>query len=223
MPGGGNENTLAYDEKNGVVYKSNNLFNSQQSISKFLEGIENHNKLFPENKYELVGFTGHNIDGKPYVEPIVKQDYIPDATQATQKEIDAHMESMGMEKVNDHTFKNDEYTVSDLRPRNVLKDKDGNIHVVDDIVTKNQIQEQIPGEVDVRHEAENGEGVGTEDKKPETLSKDNPNTKITFGKNEYSVTLGKGGLEVTNAEGKEPSPQTKRKVLREYENKYDYS
>jgi hypothetical protein len=84
MSGGGNENILAYDEKDGTMYKANNLLNSQQSISKFLEGIQNHNKLFPEDKYELVGFTGHNIGGKPYVEPIVKQDYVPDATQATQ-------------------------------------------------------------------------------------------------------------------------------------------
>lgn len=96
---GGNENTLALDRENGVIYKANNLFNSEQSISKFFDGIENHNKLFPENKYELVGFTGHNIDGRPYVEPIVKQDYVPGAKQATQKEIDAHMKSLGWEEV----------------------------------------------------------------------------------------------------------------------------
>lgn len=51
---------MAYDE-NEVIYKANSLFNSQQSIPKFLAGIQSHNKLFSENKYELVGFAGLNI------------------------------------------------------------------------------------------------------------------------------------------------------------------
>ncbi len=136
---GGNENTLVLDKENGVVYKSNNLLNSQNSISQFFEGIDGHNEIFPNSKYSFVGFTGMegNKNRTPYVEPIVKQDYIPNAEQANQSEIDAYMASKGFEKINDHTFKNEEYTVSDLRPRNVLKDPEGNIHVIDDIVRKN--------------------------------------------------------------------------------------
>jgi hypothetical protein len=85
---GGNENTLALDKTTGILYKSNNLFNSQNSISTFLASIAAHNKLFPETKYELVGFTGfqNGAGGIPYVEPIVKQNYIPNAVQATQEE-----------------------------------------------------------------------------------------------------------------------------------------
>lgn len=139
---GGNENTLVLDKKNGVVYKSNNLFNSQNSIEQFFESINGHNEIFPDNKYTFVGFTGIENKGKtPYVEPIVKQEYITNTEQASQNDIDSLMESMGFEKVNNHTFKNDEYTVSDLRPRNVLKDSDGNIHVIDDVVRKNKRSE----------------------------------------------------------------------------------
>jgi len=139
LKGGGNENTLAYDEINGIIYKSNNLFNYQNSISKFLDGIQAHNKLFPETKYDLVGFTGLEKGGGeiPYVEPILKQDYIPNTEQTFQEEIDTFMKSLGFEKTNNHTFRNDQYTISDLRPRNVLKDKLGNIYVVDNVINEN--------------------------------------------------------------------------------------
>ncbi|GHT45435.1 hypothetical protein AGMMS49965_22370 [Bacteroidia bacterium] len=74
----------------------------------------------------------------PYVEPILKQDYVPNATQATQQEIDGFMAYRGFDKVNEHSFTNGKYTVSDLHPRNVLKNEAGNIFVVDDIVSENQ-------------------------------------------------------------------------------------
>lgn len=135
---GGNENSLVVNRKDLQVYKSNNLLNSNNSIAEFLKGIEAHNRLFPSTKYELVGFTGHSRGKVPYVEPIIRQDYIPNASQASQAEIESHMESLGFKKVNEHTFSNEQYTVSDLRPRNVLKDEEGNIHVIDDIVRENE-------------------------------------------------------------------------------------
>ncbi|MDR1456425.1 MAG: hypothetical protein LBJ01_12295, partial [Tannerella sp.] len=142
--GGGNENTLIYNADEGVIYKSNNLFNSQNSISQLLESIGKHNELFPETRYELVGFTG--IDGganrAPYVEPVLKQDYVVDAEQASAREISDYMQSLGFEQVNDHTFTDGKYTVSDLRPRNVLKDKNGTVYVVDDIISLNRETER---------------------------------------------------------------------------------
>ncbi len=137
LSGGGNENTLALNTATGEIYKSNNLFNAKNSISKLFDNVNAHNEVFPKNKYEFVGFTGHNEGGTPYVEPIFKQKYVHDAEQASQEEIDTHMGSLGFDKVNDHTFRNADYTVSDLRPRNVLKTADGTIHVIDDIVSKN--------------------------------------------------------------------------------------
>ncbi|MDR0873746.1 MAG: hypothetical protein LBN27_09840 [Prevotellaceae bacterium] len=136
--GGGNENTLAYDEKNKIIYKSNNLINHQFSIIKLLESIEIHNQLFPETKYDIVGFTGmdYGENRTPYIEVILKQDYITNVVQATQQEIISYMHSIGFEQVNEHTFANKQYTVSDLRPRNVLKDTHGNIYVIDNIVSK---------------------------------------------------------------------------------------
>jgi hypothetical protein len=50
------------------------------------------------------------------------------------------MISLEFDKINNHTFRNADYTVSDLRPRNVLKDKDGNIYVVDNVITENNLK-----------------------------------------------------------------------------------
>lgn len=136
--GGGNENTLAYNEKDGFIYKSNNLSNHNDSILELFDSIKYHNEIFQCDKYEFVGFTGHeNKNREPYIEPIFKQFYIQDSTQAYQEEIEKFMRSIGFTEHGKYSFKNEKYIVSDLRPRNVLKDEEGNICVIDDIVKLN--------------------------------------------------------------------------------------
>lgn len=84
---GGNENTLAYNKDEGVLYKSNNLYNVKFLISNFFEKLILHNLTFLNTKYTFVGFTGHQRRNTPYIEPIAKQDFIQDATQATVEDI----------------------------------------------------------------------------------------------------------------------------------------
>lgn len=138
MKGGGMENTLVLGKDNTTIYKSNNLLNSENSIETLLETIEAHNLLFPNTAYEIAGYTGFvkPNNQSPYVEVILKQEFIPDTQQATPQEIADYMQSLGFEKVNDTTFSNGEYVVSDLHPRNVLKDENGTIYVVDNIIRK---------------------------------------------------------------------------------------
>ncbi|MDR0863361.1 MAG: hypothetical protein LBO74_00320 [Candidatus Symbiothrix sp.] len=134
---GGIENTLALDNMTGILYKSNNLLNSKFLISNLIEQIRVHNLLFSETKYEIVGFTGID-NGKnrtPHIEVILKQDYVPNTTESTPQEILDYMQSIGFQQLNEITFTNGQYIVSDLRPRNVLKDENGIIYVVDDIVS----------------------------------------------------------------------------------------
>jgi hypothetical protein len=128
---GGNENILAYNEDEGVVYKSNNLYNVKFLISNFFEKLILHNLLFPNTKYTFVGFTGHKIGKTPYVEPIAKQDFIIDAIQATEEEIKAYMLSLGFSNTFEDVYRYDGLVIHDLKPRNVLKDKDGDIYVID--------------------------------------------------------------------------------------------
>ena len=124
---GGVENTVYYDSHTDKVYKVNNLITSR-SIGNFICRMLQHNALFPQTAYELVGFTGF---GKSSVYPIVCQDYIPNATYATHGEILDYMESLGFQTCGDATFTNGSIIINDLRPRNVLKTPNGALFVID--------------------------------------------------------------------------------------------
>jgi len=111
LQGGGIENTLAINLETGVLYKSNNLFNSNFLISNLLEQIKIHHLILPDAKYELVGFTGidYGIKRIPYIEVVLKQAYIPNLVQATPKEIAIYMKSIGFHKIDETTFVNENF------------------------------------------------------------------------------------------------------------------
>lgn len=141
---GGNENTLILNPERQIVFKKNNLSNNNFSVLDLLDQVELHNKIFPETKYEFVGLTG--LEGSkvrtPHIEVVLSQQFVDESTQASPKEIAQLMEARGFTQVNPTTFTNDEYTVSDLHPRNVLKATNGSIHVVDNIIKNNTSEQQ---------------------------------------------------------------------------------
>ena len=64
--------------------------------------------------------------------PILQQRLVKDAVLATPIEIDTYMAAIGFTKRNSEgRYANDYYEVWDLLPRNVLKDNDGDIYVID--------------------------------------------------------------------------------------------
>ncbi|MBR6077228.1 MAG: hypothetical protein IKP63_02620 [Paludibacteraceae bacterium] len=127
IPGpSGNENDTYVD--NDTIYKVNNLMNSK-SIRNLLNKILLHNRIFSETAYSFYGFTGY--DGRA-VMPVFKQDLVKDATPATQAEIDAYMAAIGFNKEDTAgRFSNAMYIIWDVIPRNALRDKDGDIYVID--------------------------------------------------------------------------------------------
>ena len=125
----GMENDVYYNDREGSVYKVNNLSLHRNNILSILERIDLHNQLFPNTEYSLFGFAGFE-NGTVY--PILKQDFVPNADFATPEEIDGYMHSMGFENSErDAEYSNGKYVVSDLRPRNVLKSLSGNFYVID--------------------------------------------------------------------------------------------
>lgn len=126
MPSG-NENDVYLNTSDGYVYKVNNLMNSKGILPLF-DRIKLHNQIFPSSRYEFVGFTG--FDGRS-VYPIFRQVYVHESTNATPEEIDTYMKSLGFHQTGEAQYSNGEITISDLRPRNVLKSNSGNIYVVD--------------------------------------------------------------------------------------------
>jgi hypothetical protein len=126
VPGpSGNENETYYSED--TVFKVNNLLNSG-GIVNLLNRIILHNTIFPETFYFFVGFAGYNNRS---VMPVLKQDLIKNSVPATSIEIDTYMSAIGFSKLSEGRFQNDLFLVWDVVPRNVLKDKDGDIYVID--------------------------------------------------------------------------------------------
>ena len=129
----GNENFtfITHD----TIFKVNNLLNSG-GISNLLDKIILHNTIFPETFYYFIGFAGY--DGRS-VMPILRQDLIKNASPATSIEIDTYMSAIGFTKnSNDGKFYNDSFIVWDAVPRNVLKDKEGDIFVIDAEIALNR-------------------------------------------------------------------------------------
>ena len=127
VPGpSGNENDTYVS--NDIIYKVNNLLNSG-SILKLLEKVAMHNDLFYDTAYRFYAFTG--FDGRT-VMPVLQQHLVKNAIPATPIEIETYMAALSFQKVNSEgRFINDSYEVWDLVPRNVLKDADGDLYVID--------------------------------------------------------------------------------------------
>ncbi|MBR6202597.1 MAG: hypothetical protein IKQ62_06305 [Bacteroidaceae bacterium] len=127
MPGpSGHENDTYVSGNN--IFKVNNLLNSGGVIP-LLERVILHNIIFPDTFYFFIGFTGY--DGRS-VMPVLRQDLIKDAIPATTVEIDTYMSAIGFTKCSsDGKYQNKDYIVWDVVPRNVLKDKEGDMYVVD--------------------------------------------------------------------------------------------
>jgi len=127
VPGpSGNENYtfIAQD----TIFKINNLLNSGGIIN-LLNKVLLHNSIFYETFYYFIGFAGYD---RRSVMPILRQDLIKNAKPATQIEIDTYMSALGFTKNSvDKKFSNDSFLVWDVIPRNVLKDQEGDIYVID--------------------------------------------------------------------------------------------
>ena len=134
VPGpSGNENDT-YVSGN-IIYKVNNLLNCG-SILKLLEKISAHNNLFPNTYYKLYGFTG--FEGRSIM-PVLQQQLVKDAMPATSIEIETYMAAIGFAKQNNEgRYANSEYEVWDMVPRNVLRDKEGDIYIVDAEIKKQE-------------------------------------------------------------------------------------
>ena len=132
VPGpSGNENDTYVS--NDIIYKVNNLLNSG-SILSLLARVVWHNNLFYDTAYSLFGFTG--FDGRT-VMPVLQQRLVKNAVPATSVEIDTYMAALGFSKKNNEgRFANNDYEVWDLVPRNVLKDSDGDIFIIDAEIKK---------------------------------------------------------------------------------------
>ena len=122
----GNENDTYVS--NDIIFKVNNLLNSG-SILRLFDKVRMHNEVFPDTFYQLHAFTG--FDGRSIM-LILRQDLVKDAEPTPQIAIDTYMAALGFNREDIvGRYSNSDYVVWDLIPRNVLRDHDGDIFVVD--------------------------------------------------------------------------------------------
>jgi len=108
--------TFVYKIKNDV---SNNLL-------QFFDELTNHNVLFPETEYTILGF---GLDEYGHFCTILRQNAIK-GRPATLEEIESHFLKLGFKKITDSAYKIGSYIVSDLKPSNVVYCK-GKCFVID--------------------------------------------------------------------------------------------
>lgn len=128
IPGPSGSEADTYLSSDGYVFKVNNLLHCNDSIVLTLMKFIQYNALFPDTAYKFIGFTGF---GGRSVLPVVRQRFIMDCVPATQNEIDCYMAALGFEKQERGTYANREFIISDVLPKNVLKDNTGDCFVID--------------------------------------------------------------------------------------------
>ena len=128
VPGPSGSESDTYISKEGYVFKSNNLMHCHDSILIFLERTILYNMLFPDSAYTFIGFAG--FEGRS-IFPVVRQRHIKGGKPAKQNEIDCYMSAIGFDKIEEGKYKFDKLVVSDLFPKNVLKDVTGDMFVID--------------------------------------------------------------------------------------------
>ena len=110
----------------------------------WVENLVDFNQMFPSTAYEIVGFTKLNrnhydtassvqgIGAKGNFSVVLKQKFIPNKQVITPTEVENYMNYIGFERMgrsNDYT--NGDVIVGDVNVDNLIKDNDGNYHMID--------------------------------------------------------------------------------------------
>lgn len=127
----GKEARVYLSKNQNVIYKIKNVvsqYESQKSpdLLKFFDELTNHNLLFPETKYEILGF---GLDKNKRFCTILKQDTIK-GKPATLKEIEKYFTEDNFKKINQYAYQKGNFIVSDLKPSNVVYNN-GKCYVID--------------------------------------------------------------------------------------------
>ncbi len=131
-PIGRGKDSDVYKSKDGKsVIKVSRGKNEGKKFTSDIDAVTLFNAVFPNSRYEIVGYG--EIDGK-FVkflkQPIVN--FADDSNVSVEQRV-AYMESLGFKPANKEktAFTNGELFVADLQKGNIVKDKEGNIRVID--------------------------------------------------------------------------------------------
>ncbi len=137
---GGQENEVYLSEDGKSVIKINNLFflDADDSglhtsdFNTFLDRLHSHNSLFDNVSYKITGFTKNS---KGEISVILEQPYIKEAEYAPLRDTYICLRDNGFKpkKLSNGVdgFSNGKYEISDVKPENVLKDKNETFYFID--------------------------------------------------------------------------------------------
>ena len=127
--GGENETYLSRDGRFAIkVNDFSYLPDNSTNFDSFMNRVDAHNELFPNDAITVLGFT-RNSEGR--ISVVLSQPYISNAREATQEEIDNFLEGMDFYTDMSGNWTDGTFDIADTKPNNVLVDADGNLHFID--------------------------------------------------------------------------------------------
>lgn len=127
--GGENDVYLSRDGKSAIkVNDFSYLPDNSTNFDSFMNRVDAHNELFPNDSITVLGFT-RNSEGM--ISVVLSQPYISNAREATQEEIDNFLEGMDFYTDMSGNWTDGTFDIADTKPNNVLVDADGNLHFID--------------------------------------------------------------------------------------------
>ena len=130
------ESFVYMDRANNRVIKVKNPFaiEGMTDNSPFDELYQHiiHNIYFPESKYEFLGVTT-NARGDE-VRFVLGQEFIESMDRVGDVEAIQFVKGHGFTPIDGYWYENDDVKVSDFYGSNILKDADGNLHLIDPII-----------------------------------------------------------------------------------------
>lgn len=139
--GHGEENYVyhaKYDNQKVIKLNDFTMTDNLFRINEFIDRINAHNEFMPEDKYTPLGFA-YNHKGDPCI--VMEQPYIR-GTQPTNEEISQYLMDHGFKidmiqisaDESDLGWTNGKFDLWDAEPRNVIKDKNGDLHFFDTMI-----------------------------------------------------------------------------------------
>ena len=163
LRGGENDVYLSNDGKSVIkVNDFSYLPDNSTNFDSFMNRVDAHNELFPNDAITIIGFT-RNSEGK--VSVVLSQPYISNAREATQEEIDNFLEGMDFYTDMSGNWTDGTFDIADTKPNNVLVDEDGNLHFIDVL----PYDSRKPGKMLVIPQTRNDAYVAPERQADETL------------------------------------------------------
>jgi len=122
VEGRGGQEAEVYKGMDYSLWKVIDYYQNSDTPLEFLDNrVAIHNLLFPDTKYELIGFSKK----KNRLQFIVKQPFVEGRNYRKDDHFPDYMESLGYEQIDDTTYYNKFFIIKDLHEANVLKIQNG--------------------------------------------------------------------------------------------------